>query len=74
MGALTVDVDAHENFIRQRLKRPPNEGLEDITGHVKLSEVTVTLRMRIAVVGGHEVNQPRLHHALRTGSSIKRYA
>ena len=74
MGAVAVDVNADQNFIGQGLKRPPNEGLKHITRHVNLGEVTATLGVRIPVVGGHEVLQPRLHHEIPKHPSVKRPA
>ena len=73
-GPVAVDVDADQNFIGQSLKGPPNEGLKHITGHVDLGEVPATLGVRISVVGGHEVLQPRLHHDFPKHPSVKRPA
>ena len=69
-----VHVNSHQDFVGERLKRPPYQGLEHLAGNVNLGEITVALLVRIAVVGGHQVDQPRLHHDPCREPSVKRPA
>ena len=74
MRAIPIDVNADKDLVRQSLKRPPNQGLEHLTGHVNLSQITGSLSVGIVIVGGHQILQPRLHHDPPKQMTVKRPA
>ena len=74
VGTVAVDVNPNQNLIGQGLERPPHEGLEHLSRHVNLSDITGSLCVRIVVVRGHEVLQPRLHHVPAKQMTVKRPA
>jgi hypothetical protein len=45
MGSFGIDVNADQDFVRQGLEGPPNEGLKHLSWHVNLGEVTASLFM-----------------------------